>query len=97
MAHYVILMNFTDQGAKTARDTVKRYRATKEMAAKAGVHFKDVYWLQGQYDVLVHVEANDEKAATMVGLAVAAQGNVRTNTMRAFTESEMEAMLAKLG
>ncbi len=96
MAHHVILMNFTEQGARTVKDTVKRYHAAKAAAAKGGVHFKDAYWLQGKYDVLIIVESEDEKAATMHGLTIAAQGNVRTQTMRAFTESEMAAMLAKL-
>lgn len=97
MAHHVILMNFTEQGAKTVKDSVKRYQAAKAAAAKNGVTFKDAYWLQGKYDLVVIVESADEAAATMLGLTVASQGNVRTQTMRAFTESEMAAMLAKLG
>ena len=97
MAHHVILMNFTEQGAKTVKDTVKRYQAAKAAAAKNGVTFKDVYWLQGKYDLVVIVESANEEGATMLGLGVAAQGNVRTQTMRAFTEGEMSAILAKLG
>ena len=97
MAHHVILMNFTEQGAKTVKDTVKRFQAAKAAAAKVGVNFKEAYWLQGKYDILVIVESASEEAATLMGLSTAAQGNVRTNTMRAFTESEMAAMLAKMG
>ena len=97
MAHHVILMNFTEQGARTVKDSVKRYQAAKAAAAKVGVTFKDGYWLQGKYDVMVIIESADETAATLLGLNVAQQGNVRTQTMRAFTESEMSAMLAKLG
>lgn len=96
MAHHVILMNFTEQGARTVKDTVKRYQAAKAAAAKVGVTFKDAYWLQGKYDIVIVVESADETAATMLGLSVASQGNVRTQTMRAYTESEMAAMLAKL-
>jgi len=97
MAHHVILMNFTEQGAKTVKDTVKRYQAAKAAGAKVGVNFKEAYWLQGKYDILVIVESANEEAATLMGLGTAAQGNVRTQTMRAFTESEMSAMLAKMG
>ena len=97
MAHHVILMTFTEQGAKTVKDTVKRYQAAKAVAAKVGVNFKDAYWLQGKYDILVIVESANEEATTMMGLTTASLGNVRTQTMRAFTESEMSAMLAKMG
>ena len=37
MALYVILANFTDQGAKAVRDTPKRAEAFKAMAAKSNM------------------------------------------------------------
>ena len=97
MAHHVILMNFTEQGAKNVKDTVKRYQAAKAAAAKSGVTFKDAYWLQGKYDLVVIAESASDEAATMIGLTTASHGNVRTQTMRAFTESEMAAILGKIG
>ena len=53
MATYVTLYNFTDQGIRNVKDTVKRAEAVKQAAAQAGVTIKEVYWLQGKYDVLV--------------------------------------------
>jgi hypothetical protein len=43
MPSYVVLMNWTDQGAKTASDTVDRYEAAKEDLAQRGVTIKDIY------------------------------------------------------
>ena len=53
-------------------------------AAQAGVTIKQVLWLQGEYDFMAITELNDEAAATTFGLNIARQGNVRSQTMRAF-------------
>ena len=70
MAHHVILMNFTEQGAKTVKDTVKRYQAAKAAAAKVGVNFKDGYWLQPANAAYKPIRAKDklEISGVMVGL-----------------------------
>ncbi|TIP83863.1 MAG: GYD domain-containing protein, partial [Mesorhizobium sp.] len=57
MAYYVILANFTDQGAKGIKDTQKRAEAFKEMAAKSGVTVHSLFWTLGQYDVVTIAEA----------------------------------------
>ena len=67
MAYYVLLTNFTDQGVKTVKDTVKRAEAFKEMAAKSGVKVHSLFWTLGQYDVVAIAEADDDIAATALG------------------------------
>ena len=57
---------------------------------------KSIYWTLGQYDLVTYCEAKDEAAITAFGLALASQGNVRTQTLRAFTRDEMNAVIAKL-
>jgi uncharacterized protein with GYD domain len=96
MPIYVTLLKFTDQGARNIKDTVKRSEAARQMATQAGATIKDIYWLQGQYDVVVVSEARDEPTAMAFALNTAKQGNVTTQTMRAFTAAEMEAILAKV-
>jgi uncharacterized protein with GYD domain len=97
MATFIALSNFTDQGIRNVKDTVKRADMVKEAAQKAGVTMKDIMWTLGAYDMVVTFEAPDDAAMTAFALAVGAAGNVRTQTMRAFNRSEMSAILAKLG
>ena len=96
MATYVTLYKFTDQGIKTIKDTTKRVEAARKAAKEVGSTLKEVLWLQGEYDIIVITEAEDEIAATAFGLNIAKQGNVRSTTLRAFTAAEMEKILAKV-
>ena len=96
MATYVTLYNFTEQGLRTIKDTVKRVEAAKKAAAKTGATVKEVLWLQGQYDMVVISESSDEVTATAFGLNTIKLGNVRGQTLRAFTAAEMEKILEKV-
>jgi uncharacterized protein with GYD domain len=95
MPTYATLIQFTEQGARNFAETESRAAAFKEMAAGAGVTVKDVYWTLGAYDGLILVDAPDEQSVTGVMLALSALGNVRTQTMRAFNESEMGAVVER--
>ena len=64
MVTYVVLSTFTDQGIRNAKDTMKRAEAFKDMAKKVGVTVKEIFWTQGQYDIVTIVEAQDELSAT---------------------------------
>ena len=96
MACYIVLCNFTDQGIRAVKDTVTRSNAAKEAAKKFGVTMKEIYWTQGQYDIVSLLETNDEQAAMAFGMALASQGNVKTQTLRAFTSDEVAAALKKM-
>ena len=96
MATYVVLTNFTEQGIRDVKDTTKRADAVKEMAKKFGVTVKEFFWTLGTYDVVVVFDAPDDASMTALGLAIGALGNVRTQTMRAFSRDEMNGVLAKL-
>ena len=96
MAFYVTLSNFTDQGVKAIKDTPKRAEAFKQAAAKHGVKVHQVLWTLGQYDVLTIVEADDDIAATALALSMAALGNVRGQTLKAFDAGDMAKIIAKM-
>jgi uncharacterized protein with GYD domain len=96
MATYVVLANFTDQGVRNAKDSPKRADAFKDMAKKCGATVKDIYWTQGQYDVVTIVDAPDDVTATALALSVGALGNVRTQTLRAFSAADMNGIIAKM-
>lgn len=96
MACYVVLCNFTDQGIRAVRDTVKRADAAKEAAAKLGVKMNEIYWTLGEYDIVTVLEAPNDEAVTAFGLALASLGNVKSQTLRAFTRDETLAILKKI-
>jgi uncharacterized protein with GYD domain len=96
MATYVTLYNFTDQGIQTVKDTVKRVDAVKKAAAQAGIQVKEFLWIQGRFDAVAISEAADETAVAAFTLSHYKKGNVRGQTFRAFTASEMEKILEKV-
>jgi len=97
MATYIVLGNFTEQGIRNVKDTVKRADMVKEAAKKAGLNMKEIMWTLGAYDMVVTFEAPDEAAITAFSLSVGAAGNVRTQTMRAFDRGEMSDIIARMG
>jgi uncharacterized protein with GYD domain len=97
MATYIALANFTDQGVRNIKDTTKRADAVKEAAKKFGASMTQIYWTLGHYDLVTVIEAPDEKSATAFAMSVGAAGNVRTQTLRAFSRDEMNGILSKLG
>lgn len=96
MLNYVVLASFTDQGLKNIKDTTKRADAAKEAASKFGVKMTEIYWTQGQYDLVTLCQGQDEAAMAAFGLALSSQGNVKFQTLRAFTRDEMNGILSKL-
>ena len=96
MQTYVILSNFTDQGIKSIKDSPKRAEAFKNAAKQFGCTVKELVWTQGQYDIVAIVEAPDEVTASALSLNIAKQGNIRGQSLRAFTATEMAAILDKV-
>ena len=96
MATYISLVQFTDKGIQAARETTHR---VTEWAAKvqcSGVSIQQMYWTLGQYDQVCVFDAPDDETAASVLLAADMLGNIRTQTLRAFSASEMEKILTKL-
>jgi len=89
-------VNFTDQGIRNAKDTLKRADAFKEMAKKFGVTVREMFWTQGLHDIVVITEAPDEASGTALNMSLCALGNVRTQTLRAFSANEMKQIIAKM-
>jgi uncharacterized protein with GYD domain len=96
MAKYIMLGNWTDQGVRNAKDTVKRARAVREQFASLGVNAREFFWTMGQYDVVLTFDAPDDETMMRATLAVAMQGNLRTTTLRGLNEQEMERVLASI-
>jgi len=96
MAIYIVLVQFTDQGIRHIKDTTKRGDAITEMAKKFGVTAKGYYWTLGRYDVIDFFDAPDDASMAAFLASFGAMGNARTETLRAFTQTDMNGILAKL-
>jgi uncharacterized protein with GYD domain len=96
MLSYVVLATFTDQGVKNAKDSPKRAEAFRQMAKTFGVIVKDIFWTQGRYDIVTVIEAPDEHSAAALGLSLSALGNIRAESMRAFSSAEMMQIASKM-
>ena len=96
MPTYVFLVKWTDQGVKNVKDTVKRMRDVKALTERHGGKVLSSYWTQGAYDLIVTIEATDEITASADALTIASGGHVAIQTLRAFTEPEMEQIIQKM-
>ena len=96
MVTYVSLINWTEQGIKNVKDTVKRAEEAASTAERIGGRIISLYWTQGSQDIVVTTEFPDEQAAQVFALALGRLGNVRTETLRAFSAAEMTSIIQKL-
>jgi uncharacterized protein with GYD domain len=96
MVTYVVLANFTDQGIRNAKESPKRVEAFKAMAKTFGVAVKELVWTQGRYDVVTIVDAPDEASFMSLTLSLGALGNVRTESLRAFSADEMTKVVGNM-
>ncbi len=97
MARYVVLFDWTDQGIRNAKDTVQRVNQARAAWEPRGVRIESIYWCLGDHDIVAVVKAPDDAALGAALLQLAGAGNVRSKTLRAFDEGEMQAVLGQLG
>jgi uncharacterized protein with GYD domain len=93
---YIILGQWTEQGIRNVKETPRRETMFRELCEKHESRVKDVYRTMGRYDVVATVEAPNDLAITTIAYALGAMGNIRTETLRAFTRQETDQALAKI-
>jgi len=96
MPTFIGMLSWTDQGIRSVKDAPKRIQAAKERAKGIGVDIKQVYVTTGDFDMLVIAEAKDGDAMAKLSMLTGMQGNVRTRTVRGWTESEFAKILSEL-
>ena len=97
MTTYVLLINWTEQGVKTVRESPKRLDAAKKALEEVGGSFKAFYLTMGDCDMVAVCEAPDDAVIARFALHIASTGNVRTRTMKAFPESAYREIISSLG
>ena len=83
------------QGVRDFKASPDRAEKFKAAAQKAGVTVKELYWTMGICDVVMILEAADDKTAAAALVGLVSLGNVKTQTMRAFSPAEMREILSK--
>ncbi len=96
MPTYITLLRFTQQGVQKIKESPVRLDAAKKAFKSAGGELKHFYLIFGQYDGVIIAEHPDDETATKQALAIGSQGNVRTETFRAFTEGEYRKLISAL-
>jgi uncharacterized protein with GYD domain len=96
MSVYIALVTFTDQGVRHIKQTTERAKGLINAAANLKIKIKDIYWTMGAYDAVFTAEAPDDETMTAFAASMGALGNIRTQTMRAFSADEMNKILTKL-
>jgi uncharacterized protein with GYD domain len=94
---YIMLANWTDQGARQVRDSPKRVDSAKKTLAEMGGEFKSLYMTMGDYDLVAVYEAPDDAVAARFTLLLGQLGTLRTKTMKAFPEAAYREIMASLG
>jgi uncharacterized protein with GYD domain len=95
MPTFLCFLNWTEQGAKNAKDASKRAQATKAMAEKLGGRLLSGYVTTGQYDVVITVEMPNGEAMAKLVTGISASGNARTTTVRGYTPEEFSKLAAE--
>jgi len=96
MATYIALMNWTDQGIKSVKESPKRLDAARDLAKKLGCELRTFYMTLGAYDMVSVLEAPNDEAVAKFVLSAASGGNIRTTTLKAFSEADYRKVLGTL-
>lgn len=96
MPTYVSLINYTDQGIRNIKDSPKRLDAAKKLLKDLGGELKAFYLTMGAYDIVIVAEAPSDEVVAKFSLAAGSLGNVRTTTLKAFTEAEFRKIVGAL-
>jgi uncharacterized protein with GYD domain len=95
MASYVMLINWTDKGAHDFKDTVDNGKGLVGLASENGASVERIVWTLGAYDAVAMVTAPDDETAATISLAASEQGSIRTTTLRAFEQADVEAIVER--
>jgi uncharacterized protein with GYD domain len=96
MPTYISLLRWTQQGVANVKDSPKRLDAGREAFKKLGVEIKDTYLTMGRYDLVCVIEGDSDEAVAKALLSLGSQGNVQTETLKAWTEDEYRKITGSL-
>ena len=93
---YVVLGSFSDQGIKAVKETGKRAKAFRDLAKSMDGNIKDIFWTLGQFDIVATMESPNDETAAAIMMKSGSLGNIKSQTLRAFTENDIGSILSKV-
>ena len=96
MSTYVGLIKLTDQGIRNVKETTKRAERFRVVAEEMGIKVREILWTMGRYDLVLVVEAPNDETMSRLALGLGMLGNAKTETLKAFSASEMDQILKGL-
>lgn len=96
MPTYINLFTYTQRGIEHIKEAPQRVEQAKRAFAGMGAKLKEFYLVMGRFDVIIVSEAPDDETMTKIALTFSALGNVRSETLRAFTEEEYEKIISDI-
>ncbi len=96
MPTFISYLNWTDQGIRGVKDAPNRAEAARAAIKNLGGEIKDIYLTTGQYDLLVIIDLPDADSMAKFALTIGQQGNIRSTTVRGFTEEEFLNLIDEL-
>jgi uncharacterized protein with GYD domain len=96
MPQFIALVNWTDQGVREIKDSPGRAAAFKQLASSLGCTVHGLFFTMGRYDIAARIEAPDDATVSALMLKVGQLGNVRSETLRAYTEEEFAGIVQKV-
>ena len=97
MPTYILLVRWTTQGLQKIKESPSRLEAGKKAFEAAGIKLKAFYMVMGRYDQVSIAEAPDDATMAKALLSLTSQGNLQTETLRAFSEDEYKKIISTLG
>jgi len=97
MTTYVSLINWTEQGIKNFRETTQRAEDFSRLVESSGGRVRELLWTVGEYDLVCIAEFPDDESGVAALLRVGSAGNIRSNTLRAFSAEEMTGIIRRTG
>jgi uncharacterized protein with GYD domain len=96
MPTYIAMLKWTPQGLQSLKQSTTRLDATRKCFESAGVKMNDFYMVTGQHDMIAILDAPDDVSLAKAILASTSQGNITSETCRAFTEAEYRQIITSL-
>jgi len=93
---YIAMLKWTPQGLQKIKQSPSRLDAARKAFEAAGAKMKDFYMVTGKHDMIAVVDASDDVALAKAILAVTSQGNITSETCRAFSENEYRQIVSSL-
>lgn len=96
MPTYIAMLKYTQQGAARMKDSPKRLDAGRKAFKKLGAEIKDTYLTMGRYDLVCIIDAPDDETFARLMLQLGSQGNVQSETLKAFTEDQFRKIVTSI-